>query len=224
MDTKVCSKCKLVKKVSEFHKQKDKQDGYRSHCKSCRIQTFKDNEEQLIKRRKELRQQNKDKINKRVREHYAKNIDIIRQKSKEYYQKNKERLLIRDRLRSKKEHIKKRTCERLQERKQKDPAYKALCNLKRKIVSVIRGNPKADTSKKLLGCTKEEFIKHIESKFVEGMTWENYGYYGWHIDHIRPCASFDMSDPEQQRQCFHYTNLQPLWMKDNLFKKDKYEF
>ena len=128
MDTKVCSKCKIVKKVSEFHKQKDKQDGYRSHCKNCRIQTFKNNEEQLIKRRKELRKQNKDKINKRVREHYAKNIDIMRQKSREHYQKNRERLLIRNRLRSKKE---------------KDTVYKALCNLKRKIASVIRGNPKA---------------------------------------------------------------------------------
>jgi len=50
------------------------------------------------------------------------------------------------------------------------------------------------------------------------MSWDNYGYRGWHIDHIRPCASFDLTDPEQQRECFHYTNLQPLWWQDNLRK------
>lgn len=223
MNSKTCSKCKIVKKFSEFHKQKDKQDGYRSHCKSCRIQTFKDNEKQLVKRRKKLRQQNKDKINKRAREHYAKNIDLMRQKSKEYYQLNKDRLLIRNRLRSKTEKTKKRVCKRLRQRKEQDPAYKALCNLRRRIAAIIRGNPKADTSKRLLGCTKEKFIEHIESQFIDGMTWKNYGYYGWHIDHIIPCSSFDMSDTEQQKQCFHYTNLQPLWMQDNLLKGDKYE-
>jgi hypothetical protein len=55
------------------------------------------------------------------------------------------------------------------------------------------------------------------------MTWENHGRYGWHIDHIRPCASFDLADPEQQRKCFHYTNLQPLWASENMRKGDKWE-
>jgi hypothetical protein len=50
------------------------------------------------------------------------------------------------------------------------------------------------------------------------MSWDNHGKHGWHIDHIRPCASFDFSDPEQQQQCFHYSNLQPLWAGDNLSK------
>jgi hypothetical protein len=53
------------------------------------------------------------------------------------------------------------------------------------------------------------------------MTWQNYGYYGWHIDHIKPCASFDLRKPSEQRKCFHYSNLQPLWAKDNLQKSDK---
>lgn len=59
----------------------------------------------------------------------------------------------------------------------------------------------------------------LEQQFTEGMTWENYGE--WHVDHIRPCVSFDLSIPEQQQECFHYTNLQPLWAKDNLQKSDK---
>ena len=53
------------------------------------------------------------------------------------------------------------------------------------------------------------------------MTWKNYGRNGWHIDHILPCSSFDLTDPEQRRKCFHYTNLQPLWEIDNIRKSDK---
>ncbi len=60
--------------------------------------------------------------------------------------------------------------------------------------------------------------EHLEKQFKEGMTWENHGLYGWHIDHIIPCASFDLTDLEQQKKCFHYTNLQPLWAKENLIK------
>lgn len=75
----------------------------------------------------------------------------------------------------------------------------------------------------LVGCSGEQLAAHLESLFVDGMTWQNYGKNGWHIDHKRPCASFDLTDPEQQKQCFHYTNLQPLWWWDNIAKSDKYE-
>jgi len=68
----------------------------------------------------------------------------------------------------------------------------------------------------LIGCSAEELVAHLEAQFTEGMTWENYGE--WHVDHVRPCASFDLTDPAQQRQCFHHTNLQPLWAEENLTK------
>jgi len=84
----------------------------------------------------------------------------------------------------------------------------------------LNGNCKADTTKALLGCTYEEARAHIEAQFTEGMSWDKMGVHGIHIDHIRPCASFDLSDPEQQRECFHYTNLQPLWAEDNIRKSD----
>jgi hypothetical protein len=73
---------------------------------------------------------------------------------------------------------------------------------------------------KLLGCTVKELKAHLAAQFRPGMSWGNYGE--WHIDHLRPCASFDLTDPEQQRQCFNYTNLQPLWAKDNLSKGSRY--
>jgi hypothetical protein len=68
----------------------------------------------------------------------------------------------------------------------------------------------------LTGCSLEELTQYIESKFITGMSWENYGE--WHIDHIRPCASFNLEDIEEQKKCFHWSNLQPLWAKDNLRK------
>ena len=61
---------------------------------------------------------------------------------------------------------------------------------------------------------------YLEGKFTEGMTWENHGK--WHIDHIKPCCSFNLEDEEEQKKCFHYTNLQPLWATDNLVKSGKY--
>lgn len=67
-----------------------------------------------------------------------------------------------------------------------------------------------------LGCTWEEFKKHLESQFQEGMTWENRGIHGWHIDHIKPVNTFDLTDEKQLKECWNYKNLRPLWAKDNL--------
>lgn len=74
-----------------------------------------------------------------------------------------------------------------------------------------------------LGCSPEELRKHLESKFKPGMTWENHSVTGWHIDHIRPLCSFDLKDPEQFAKACHYTNLQPLWAKENSAKSGRYQ-
>jgi len=101
-------------------------------------------------------------------------------------------------------------------------------NVQCKVSKVLRSRlleslKKANTIKTiqfndLLGCTIEHAIKHIESLFKPGMSWDNHGLHGWHIDHIKPCSSFDLTDPEQQKQCFNYKNLQPLWARENLSK------
>ena len=75
---------------------------------------------------------------------------------------------------------------------------------------------KNTSTMKLVGCSTEDFMRHIEAQFAEGMTWDN--RHLWHLDHIRPCASFDLNDPQQQKECFHYTNIQPLWAFDNKSK------
>lgn len=86
-----------------------------------------------------------------------------------------------------------------------------------------KGVKKAAKTMALIGCGVLELKAWLESKFTDGMSWDNYGQFGWHIDHKRPCASFDLTNPEQQRECFHYTNLQPLWWRDNIIKGDKWE-
>jgi len=78
---------------------------------------------------------------------------------------------------------------------------------------------KAVRTMSLIGCSIAQLRAHLEAQFTRGMTWENYG--DWHIDHIKPCASFDLSNEQQQRECFHFTNLQPLWAQENMRKGAK---
>lgn len=108
---------------------------------------------------------------------------------------------------------------------QTDPRFRIRRRLSTRLRTAIKikGGKKNKKTMELLGCTIEHMMEHLESLFQPGMTWETYGFRGWHIDHIKPCASFDLTDPEQQKLCFHWTNLQPLWAIDNLKKSDKYE-
>ena len=84
----------------------------------------------------------------------------------------------------------------------------------------LKGKIKTSKSEVLLGCSFEEFKIYIQSKFKDSMTWDNMG--DWHIDHIIPLCSFDLSLEEEQKKAFHYTNQQPLWAEENLKKGAKY--
>ena len=75
---------------------------------------------------------------------------------------------------------------------------------------------KTSKTQELVGCNYDFLMGYLEKQFTKGMTWQNYGKDGWHIDHIKPCASFDLTNPQQQRECFHYTNLQPLWATSSI--------
>ena len=102
--------------------------------------------------------------------------------------------------------------------------YRLKHNLRSRVGSALRAQ-KAGKNWSLLdivGCSTKELMAHLESQFTPGMTWDSWAHDGWHIDHIRPCASFDLTDETQQLECFHYTNLQPLWAVDNLTKSDKF--
>jgi hypothetical protein len=99
------------------------------------------------------------------------------------------------------------------------PEKRIVLNMRRRISSVLKGEIKNDTTINLLGCNVETLKKHLQFKFTKGMKWSNYGT--WHVDHIIPCAKFDLTKIENQKICFHYTNLQPLWAKDNCSKQHK---
>jgi hypothetical protein len=150
-------------------------------------------------------------------------------------QRNPDRYRARDRGRVLSEEQKRRQAARCAERKDElriyyreysaarvkvDDQYRLTRNLRSRVLAALskQSAVKVHRTHDLIGCTVPDLMSHIEARFAEGMTWENHGRYGWHIDHIRPCASFDLTDPEQQRQCFHYTNLQPLWAADNIRK------
>ena len=81
--------------------------------------------------------------------------------------------------------------------------------LRCRVRSVLKGVKKSKPTLTMLGCTLEQFRQHMQAQFKRGMAWNNMGSH-WHIDHIIPCSAFDLSKPEQQAICFHYTNMQPL--------------
>lgn len=94
-------------------------------------------------------------------------------------------------------------------------------NLRTRLRNAVKYQQKAGSAVRDLGCTIEELNKHLESRFQEGMSWDNWSKSGWHIDHIRPLSGFDLTDIEELKEACHYTNLQPLWAQDNLKKSDK---
>lgn len=96
--------------------------------------------------------------------------------------------------------------------------HRIACNLRARVRQAIHKGRKSAATLSLLGCSVLFLRHYLEQKFVAGMSWKNYGRRGWHIDHIKPCAQFDLQKPAQQRACFHYTNLQPLWAFENQSK------
>ena len=194
------------------------------------------NKERKAEYKKEWYQKNKEAIAKYAREWYQKNKEHMKEASAEYYQKNKERIAEYNKEYNKeyrqnnKEAIAEYNKEYRENKYSTNLDYKfrillrnALYkNLKRYLIKET--NPEfsyTETSSSLLGCTVEELKTYIENQFEDGMTWENWRHDGWHLDHIIPCSSFDLTKKKEQKKCFHYTNLQPLWAEDNLSKGSK---
>ena len=114
----------------------------------------------------------------------------------------------------------------VKKKRREDPAFKTVRNLRSRLYCAVvraQAGQKTASAAELIGCTPQALVAYLEALFQPGMSWDNYALDGWHIDHIRPCASFDLTDPAQQRECFHHTNLQPLWAKDNREKWDCWE-
>lgn len=150
---------------------------------------------------------NKEKIKLRYKKWYDANKDKTKIRLKEYRKSNKEKI-YKQQLRWKRAN-------------KNNPKFKLPVLLRKRLNDALRNNYKSGSAVRDLGCTIDELKSYLESKFLPGMTWDNWTIDGWHIDHIKPLASFDLTDRKQLLEACHYTNLQPLWASDNLTKSDK---
>lgn len=182
------------------------------HWRAYNRQLRKNNPERVLAYRKAYKEKNPERIRELSRKRYSKNRDAVLARNKEWYLRNRDKVV-------------RKQSERDRTRAATDPAFKCKKMLRNRIVEVLKRQNvvKYQRTAELIGCDREFLRRWIESKFTDGMTWRNHGFNGWHIDHIRPCASFDLTDREQQKQCFHYSNLQPLWAKQNQSKGCHYQ-
>lgn len=194
---KQCNRCKLFKELEAFSKCKSTKDGFNKRCKQCAKELYKLN---LDKYRTKVTQQ------KRKYRATPKGREITNKATSKWQYKNRAKLAIYSRIRCK-----------------TDPEFKIKKLLRTRIYNALKRQQKSLSAISNLGCSIVEFQNYIESKFQPGMTWENWNRYGWHIDHIRPLASFNLTNPLEFQQAVHYTNLQPLWAIDNIKKSDKYD-
>lgn len=247
MTEKQCTKCGRVLPIESFSQRK-LTSGIMSHynqCKDCRkelIATWKEAHKKppFIKVCEHCNKeydtyQPKSKycsedcskgisIDRRNHLAYIKTLDDSErvEYKKQYYKqwfegnRNKVRLWYEEN----KEHCKIKAKIRHEERMCNDIDYRLKTKIRSKIYKVLKGNKNSISSMELIGCSINELRQHIERQFQPGMTWDNWGTFGWHLDHIIPQSSFDFTDVEQQKRCWHYTNLQPLWWMDNIMKSD----
>ena len=209
-----CKTCNLYKDRSSFYKEKRNANGLKGSCKDChntrertyRAKNIKKIREKEAKYRKSRRKEENERINKWRSE----NPDRVSEISSKSYYKNHER------------NVEVRKVYR-KNRLKNDIEFRIRDSLRKRLSTAIRNCQKSGSAVRDLGCSIEELKKHLESQFQSGMSWENWTTDGWHIDHITPLASFDLSDPEQLKKACHYTNLQPLWAEDNLVKSNKIE-
>ena len=102
-----------------------------------------------------------------------------------------------------------------------DPCFKLKMRLRSRLKNAVIGDFKNGSAVQGLGCSIDEFKLYIQARFADGMTWDNWTTDGWHMDHIKPLASFDLTDRAQFLTACNFTNLQPLWALDNLSKGAK---
>jgi len=192
--SKICSTCGIVKLKSSFHVDNNTKSGLRRECKPCDSDS---------KRR--YRRSGKGKESDARYTHSVKG----KERDARYKRGAQFKMTYRNRYMN-------------------DPHFRMAILLRGRLRKALKRIRYGVAARKyahtldLLGCSMEFFMKYIEAQFKPGMTWERYGE--WHVDHIRPCASFDLTDPAQQKVCFGYKNLQPLWAVDNLKKGAKWSY
>jgi hypothetical protein len=188
----------MTQELSNFYFRKES-NNYRSECKDC----FK-------KMRKEYRKENYEKVTVSKKKYYYDNREKCCERSKDWYEKNKELVNIR--------HTK-----YIRLRRQTDVEFKIYSNIQNRIYLAIKNydknNIKKDNTSDIIGCSIQFYKTWLEFQFDTNMNWNNHGTY-WHIDHVKPCASFNLLDETEIKQCFSWKNVRPVEKTANLIKND----
>ena len=198
VEIKHCPTCDSWKDLSEYNKQSSSWDKLARMCRKCYCEY---------------------KTNKRKNDEKYKQSDILYKQK--YEQSGRRKEVSKIRYEEKKDEILKKCIAYNKKKYNTDPYFKVVCCMRSRISKLLK-QKNADKYNKFytyLGCSKQDFILYFQAKFKEGMTWKN--RHLWHIDHVLPCSSFDLTKPEEQAKCFHYTNLQPLWASENLSKGNR---
>lgn len=190
--------------------------------------------DEILAKAKSYRLANRSRIKERDRIRYSKNSQAIKLKVSEYQKSNKEKCNLRKKLWASKNRqrvklsklrwVKKNPDYKRKwifNRRRNDVGFRILCSLRRRLYGTYLRKGWSNSASSLLGCSLEDFRIYLESKFEPGMTWENYGKHGWHIDHIVPCALFDLTKEDHRKRCFHFSNLQPMFALQNHKKAAK---
>lgn len=209
LHNKKCSKCRRYLDISDFYLRKRLTGvGHSSHCKKC-IAIYRKKYISTLEYKKNFQDYMK-KYSKTIKyKDYQKKYTST-EKFKEYkrtYQRSEKRRKYKTAYINKK--------------KINDPEYKLRRKLRERVRNLFRKDRNQGSAVRNLGCTILELKNHLESQFKPGMNWHNHGQFGWHIDHIKPLSKFDLNNEEQFLKAVHYTNLQPLWWRDNIIKSNK---
>jgi len=217
--TKLCRQCNNTKPLTLFNKSSRTKDGVGTQCKECNKKYLEkwtlENKEYKSNCEKQYRAVNKSAVKEYQRKYYLRNKEILLTKNKIYRKENENQIKLnkkhyRDTHKKEQNIWYHKNKHRIQ--------FRIIRNLRGRLSQAIKHSYKSGSAIKDLGCSIPELKLHLESKFQSGMTWDNYGKYGWHIDHIKPLSSFDLTNREQVLMACHYTNLQPLWAIDNMIK------
>ena len=229
----------------EWYEQHKSNRNYKSNCLvsakkySSKPEIKAKQQAYMVKYNKEYKQKNKEMLRTKNKEYNStpstkERIKIYKKENSEkvrkwnlcYAQKNREKINSYQRIYSKIPEVKQRyrlyNNEYEKKRKRVDINFRLRKYLSSRLRAVLKGRVKESGILSLIGCSLDHLRLHIQSQFNEGMNWQNHGK--WHIDHIRPCASFDLQSVEEQKKCFNYKNLQPLWAYENKSKGDKYGY
>lgn len=209
---KPCSRCKKIKVAALFPRDRKSANGLYCQCKSCVKDSTKAINADPVRKAKRLASSNKYRIS---------HPDRVAKVMAAYHRNNTQKRANYQRERLSRPNAR-ANLNRWAGQYRKNPRVKLAMNIRGRIYGLIGRGHKSGRSLELLGLSSvDQLINYLEVQFRPGMSWDNYGKWGWHVDHIEPLSQFNLLDESQRKVAFNYTNLQPLWWYENLSKSNR---